>query len=125
MKKKIFVFALLCAGLGMVSVSAQVTTKTVYYGEKANDSYKNPCKGPCVKICAEVENKFIGGGGFDDQPCEPGPFSVGGNSVAVKTVVRDAEGNVIKECVNVYPGDVETVKEELRLEAIKNGGVTE
>lgn len=109
----------------MVDVSAQVLTKNTYYGEKANDSYKNPCKGECVRVCAETESSIVGGGGIDDRPGELGLFSAGEEAVTVKTVLRDAEGNVIRESVNVYPGDVETVRRELQLEAVKNGGVAE
>lgn len=99
--------------------------KNTYYGEKANDSYKNPCKGECVKVCGVIESSLMEGGGFDDRPFVPGRFSAGEESVTVKTVVRDADGNVIKESVDVFPGDVETVRRELQLEAVKNGGVAE
>lgn len=123
--KKIFLVALLCAGLGIAESYAQKTIKTTYYGEKANESYENPCKGKCVRVCAIKETSFTGGGGAIDDPYTPAPFSVGEENTTVKTVIKDAEGNVIRECVEVYPGDMETAKREYILEAIKNGGVVE
>lgn len=122
--KKFFLFAMLFAGLGITESYAQKTIKTTYYGEKADDSYKNPCKGECVKVCAVIETSFAGGGVIDD-PFTPKPFSVGEETTTVKTVIKDPEGNVIRECVEVYPGDMEAVKREYILETIKNGGVTE
>ena len=112
------------AGISNVSAQSQLLTKSVYYGEKANDSYKNPCKGECVRVCAEISNEVIVGRGSNNGiPVDP--LSDGGGTVLVKTTVKDADGNVINERVDSYVGDVETVKRELQIEAIKNGGVIE
>ena len=130
MKRLIISCALLCA-FGVVKVSAQINSpqdlrpiKIVYYGEKANDSMKNPCKGECTTPCAEIYRLI--------EAPKPGSgdtgavaFSLGSDQVVVKSILKDPEGNIINEWEEVYDGDVNIVKRQLIEEAAMNGGVTE
>lgn len=121
--KKFLVCALLCAMFGVSTVSAQKIVKETYYGEKANDSMKNPCKGECVTVCAVKEQVVSdltpGGNGINPYSLDEPAFTT------VRTIVKDADGNIIREKTETYEGDVNTVAEKLRMEAIKNGAEVE
>lgn len=120
MKMKFLLFAFLFSCLGMSEVLAQKKIKAIYYGEKAGNSCENPCKGRCVKICAMLENYVLEGTGVIDVSYKLVNLSSGKEITTVEKVVKDTEGNVIKEDFKVYPGDIETVKRELQLDEHKN-----
>lgn len=50
--KKFIVMAFLSLGIGL-SASAE-TVLMEYYGSKARDSYKNPCKGETIRVCGKA-----------------------------------------------------------------------
>lgn len=123
MKKLLFSCAIMCA-FGAVSASAQsindsfTLSKNIYYGEKARPDWENPCKGKCMKKCAEIENLIVAPNPGD---CGAVAFSSGGGHTLVKSIMKDADGNVIAEKEEVYDGDVYTVKNQLDAEAAMNG----
>ena len=119
MKKTFFTCAFMCI-FGALSVSAQATGGSTvtekYYGEKANDSRKNPCKGETMSVCYEktttlnlLDRLTIG---FFDMPSQ----------TVAKTIVQYPDGEVIDEYEEVYDGDLNTVKQQFVQEALINGG---
>lgn len=123
--KKFFLCALLCTMAGVSKVSAQTLMRSVFYGEKARDSAVNPCKGACVRKCGEIDASYVDPS-FNDDPATINPYSLDGSQTTdVRITVKDAEGNVISERIETYPGDVASVKEALREGAISNGGEIE
>lgn len=53
-------FFAMCMG---ISATAE-TIVTIYYGEKANNSYKNPCKGETVRVCGKIVREINPGDEF-------------------------------------------------------------
>lgn len=125
MERKILLFLFLCLGLVPTDTFAQRKIKSVYYGEKAGNSSKNPCKGRCIKICAMTESYVLEGVGVIDVSYKLGNLSSGEEITTVRKVVKDAGGSVIREDLDIYPGDVEVAQSEIKHEEIKNGGVVE
>lgn len=105
---------------GALSVSAQgVNGSTVterYYGEKARDSKKNPCKGETLDVCYEKITEF--------KLLDKFAINFFGMSAqtAAKTIVQYPDGEVIDEYEEVYDGDLNTVKQQFVQEALINGG---
>lgn len=54
--KKALLLAILSIGMGF-SASAE-TVLMEYYGSKARDSYKNPCKGETIRVCGKVTKEI-------------------------------------------------------------------
>ena len=107
MNKKFLACALACVCLGAVNANAQRLVKETYFGEKARDSAKNPCKGTCLKVCGERTYELISNIGPNDDTITP--FSLGGETTKEITTLKVAEGNVIAKDDETYAGDVDTV----------------
>lgn len=120
----------LACTFGVFSASAQsgtgqnVRTK-IYYGTKASDSMKNPCKGECVTVCAKIIESYVP---FGHAPGDYGAVafsSEGMPQTLVTSTLTDAEGNVLNECEEIYDGEVDTVMGQLEREAVANGATVE
>ena len=134
MKKFFIVCAMLCAGFGTMSVSAQTIKDAVFYGTKAHNSLINPCSGKCVKICGKITYQddgtqivpYPGGISHDNNFGDfINTLSADGQQTTLKVTLKDADDNIIDERYVTYPGDKETVMEQITTEAVKNGATIE
>jgi hypothetical protein len=130
MRKFLFSCAFLCA-FGAVSVSAQsfdtsLIKKSTYYGLKAGDSEERPCKGLCIFKCAVKENEFVQLPGLsnDASMLSVDDFS-GGEKTLVRSVLKDADGNILHESEEIYYGDVQTAIQQFECEEARKGAVVE
>ena len=121
MKKLILSCTMLCA-IGVMNASEQSIKKATYWGEEANESIKNPCKGELLKICAVIEYEISPPSILDD-PNIPAVNSM--SQTSVKTTVKDADGNILHEQEDIYACDSETVSRMIADEAIRNGASVE
>lgn len=54
--KKFIVLAFITLCMSMASSAETVVME--YYGSKARDSYKNPCKGETIRVCGKVTKEI-------------------------------------------------------------------
>lgn len=87
MKKFAFLFALMSFTLA-ASADVPVTTgtaKRTFYGEKARNSIKNPCKGALVSICGVIETPIVNGLGYNASSLTNSGLEDGGESAVSST----------------------------------------
>lgn len=104
-------------GMGMLGSFAVPTLVTrIHYGEKANDSMKNPCRGECVRVCAQIQELVDVPEVPPISPINPvAPTAAGGsngtaaggsNGTMVISRYLDEDGNAImKETYYIYDVD--------------------
>lgn len=125
MKKLFLTCAFMCT-FGTLSVFAQQTDKPKvierYYGEKASDGGRNPCRGYLKKVCYEKiqELQVATDWDYDDDA-----LLYEGEKTLVTTTIRRPDGEVIDEYKEVYDGDVNAVKQQLMNNAFMNCGEVE
>lgn len=86
MRKKIAMLFMMAGVMSMVSAK---TVTSTYYGEKANDSIKNPCKGDLVRVCATIQTEIEEPA---PAPTVPGIVTTG---TKIVTTIFDADGNFV------------------------------
>lgn len=113
-----FVAMVICASTAFAASSDKdETILKRYYGEKANNSYKNPCKGETVRICAEVVEKVtaVNGGYMVAITTYDGNGNVTNKSVSYTSATID---EIIADAVSDIPDNAEvTVSENNEAEA--------
>lgn len=107
--------------VGAMSMASAKTITTTYYGEKANDSIKNPCKGDLVRACAVIQTEIV-----DVDPIIPGdPPPVPGNGgTNITTTVFDADGNIISSYTESSLKNSEEVVSEYMVNIPENATMT-
>lgn len=110
MKKLMIALACVFAACSMSQLSAKEVIEKVFYGEKANNSIKNPCRGALVKVCYKETTTIDDG-------------SNGSNSI-ITIVGTNAEGVVVYSNSYVTSGTAESIVDKMINEAPLNAEVT-
>ena len=112
MKRIFIILACIFAANCVFQVSAKEITEKVYYGEKANDSPINPCKGKLIKECYR-EKTIIDD--LDD--------SVGANSV-VTVIGTNADNVIVYKHTYTVPEPAESIIQKILIDVPANAEVT-
>lgn len=108
MKKLMIALACVFAACSMSQLSAKEVIEKVYYGERANNSIKNPCSGTLVRICyKETTTIDDGSNGSNSVVTIVGTNAEGVEVYSNSYVTSETTESIVKKIVNEVPSNAE------------------